>query len=123
MIDPGDFAIRGGIIDVYSFSNDQPYRIEFFGDEIDSIRTFDLETQLSVDRLTKIDIMPNVENKFLEEKRQSFLKYISSKTVVFIKNSELNNDRLDKLFAKAKEAFKNLKGEIKHITRFLNGIY
>ncbi len=114
VIDPGDFAIRGGIIDVYSFSNDQPYRIEFFGDEIDSIRTFDLETQLSINRLNKIDIMPNVENKFLEEKRQSFLKYISSKTVVFIKNPELNNARLDKLFDKAKEAFANLKGEIRH---------
>ena len=114
VVDPGDFAIRGGIIDVFSFSNDYPYRIEFFGDEIDSIRTFDIETQLSIDRLTKIDIMPNVENKFLEEKRQSFLKYISSKTVVFTKSPDLNKARLDKLYVKAKEAFENLKGEIKH---------
>ena len=113
VIDPGDFAIRGGIIDVYSFSNDQPYRIEFFGDEIDSIRTFDLESQLSIDRMSKVDIMPNVENKFLEEKRQSFLQYISAKTVVFIKNPELNKDRLDKLFGRAKEAFEKLSGEIK----------
>ncbi|MGI9531850.1 transcription-repair coupling factor [Lutimonas sp.] len=114
VVDPGDFAIRGGIIDVFSFSNDHPYRIEFFGDEIDSIRTFDIESQLSIDRLSKIDIMPNVENKFLEEKRQSFLKYISSKTTVFIKHPELNKARLDKLFVKATEAFDNLKGEIKH---------
>lgn len=114
VVDPGDFAIRGGIIDVFSFSNDHPYRIEFFGDEIDSIRTFDIESQLSIDRLSKIDIMPNVENKFLEEKRQSFLKYISSKTAVFVKHPELNKARLDKLFVKATEAFENLKGEIKH---------
>jgi transcription-repair coupling factor (superfamily II helicase) len=114
VVDPGDFAIRGGIIDVFSFSNDHPYRIEFYGDEIDSIRSFDIESQLSIDRLSKIDIMPNVENKFLEEKRQSFLKYISSKTTVFIKNPDLNKARLDKLFEKAKEAFENLKGEIKH---------
>jgi len=114
VVDPGDFAIRGGIIDVFSFSNDHPYRIEFFGDEIDSIRTFDIESQLSIDRLTKIDIMPNVENKFLEEKRQSFLKYISSKTVVFTKSPDLNKARLDTLFVKSKEAFENLKGEIKH---------
>lgn len=113
VIDPGDFAIRGGIIDVFSFSNDHPFRIEFFGDEIDSIRTFDIESQLSIDRLNKIDIMPNVENKFLEEKRQSFLKYISSKTVIFTKNTELNKHRLDKLFERAKEAFENLEGEIK----------
>ena len=48
--EPGEFSVRGGIIDVFSFSNDEPYRIEFFGDEVDSIRSFDVETQLSTDR-------------------------------------------------------------------------
>ena len=51
--EPGDFSVRGGIIDVFSFSNDEPYRIEFFGDEIDSIRSFDVETQLSKEKLNK----------------------------------------------------------------------
>ena len=51
--EPGDFSVRGGIIDVFSFSNDEPYRIEFFGDEVDSIRTFDIETQLSKEKLKK----------------------------------------------------------------------
>src|SRR5699024_103236 len=51
--EPGEFSVRGGIIDVYSFSNDQPYRLEFFGDEIDSIRLFDIETQLSTDKVKK----------------------------------------------------------------------
>jgi transcription-repair coupling factor (superfamily II helicase) len=67
--EPGEFSVRGGIIDVFSFSNDNPYRIEFFGDEIDSIRTFDVETQLSVDRQKKITIIPNLENKFSQEMR------------------------------------------------------
>ena len=49
--EPGDFSVRGGIVDVFSFSNDEPYRIEFFGDEVDSIRTFDIETQLSKEKL------------------------------------------------------------------------
>jgi len=111
--EPGDFAVRGGIIDVFSFSNDEPYRIEFFGDEVDSIRTFDIETQLSIDKLKKINIMPNVENKMLEEKRESFLKYISSKTIVFAKDIDLTNDKLNKLFTKAEEAFESLTGEIK----------
>ncbi len=111
--EPGDFAVRGGIIDVFSFSNDEPYRIEFFGDEVDSIRTFDIETQLSIEKLKRIQIMPNVENKMLEEKRESFLKYISSKTVIFAKDLELANDRLNKLFKKAEEAFQNLTGELK----------
>ncbi|MEN8185673.1 MAG: transcription-repair coupling factor [Bacteroidota bacterium] len=111
--EPGDFAVRGGIIDVFSFSHDQPYRIEFFGDEVDSIRTFDVETQLSTEKLNRINIMPNVENKKLKEKRESFIKYIPKKTVVFVKNNDILKSRLDKLFAKAEIAFKDLRGEIK----------
>ena len=98
--EPGEFSVRGGILDVFSFSNDNPYRIEFFGNEVDSIRTFDVETQLSTEKLTKVSIMPNVENKALDEKRDSFLKYISPKTAVFTKNTDLFADRLNKLFSK-----------------------
>ena len=72
--EPGEFSVRGGIVDVFSFSHDEPYRIEFFGDDVDSIRTFDVETQLSTEQVKKIGIIPNVANKFLEESRQSFLK-------------------------------------------------
>ena len=112
--EPGEFSVRGGIIDVFSFSHDEPYRIEFFGDEIDSIRTFDVETQLSTEKLTKISVMPNVENKTLDEKRESFLKYISDKTVVFSKDIELLANKLDKLFVKAEEAFTELSSAINH---------
>jgi transcription-repair coupling factor (superfamily II helicase) len=112
--EPGEFSVRGGIIDVFSFSHDEPYRIEFFGDEVDSIRTFDVETQLSTEKLTKISIMPNVENKTLDEKRESFLTYISSKTIVFSKNVELLTNKLDQLFLKAEEAFTKLSSAINH---------
>jgi transcription-repair coupling factor (superfamily II helicase) len=112
--EPGEFSVRGGIIDVFSFSHDQPYRIEFFGDEVDSIRTFDVETQLSTEKLTKISIMPNVEDKTLDEKRESFLKYISAKTIIFTKNLDLFSNRLDTLFAKASEAFKKLSTAVNH---------
>ena len=114
--EPGEFSVRGGIVDVFSFSHDEPYRIEFFGDEVDSIRTFDVETQLSTDQIKKISIIPNVENKFLDENRESFLKYIASKTVVFAKNSELLFSRIDSLFEKAEEAFETLSKDIKHET-------
>ncbi|KOY51249.1 transcription-repair coupling factor [Polaribacter dokdonensis] len=113
--EPGDFSVRGGIIDVFSFSNDEPYRIEFFGDDIDSIRTFDVETQLSKEKLKKVSIMPNVENKTLQENRQSFLKYISANTVVFSKNVDLMSQKLDKFFKKAEDAFNDLSKEIKHL--------
>lgn len=112
--EPGEFSVRGGIVDVFSFSHDEPYRIEFFGDEVDSIRTFDVETQLSTDKVNKITIIPNVENKFTEEVRESFLKYISSKTVVFAKNPALIYDRIDSFFEKAKESFAKLSQEIRH---------
>ncbi|MCB0373930.1 MAG: DEAD/DEAH box helicase, partial [Muricauda sp.] len=112
--EPGEFSVRGGIVDVFSFSHDEPYRIEFFGDEVDSIRTFDVETQLSLDKVKKITIIPNVENKFLQESRESFLKYISPKTVVFAKNPSLIYDRIDSFFGKAQESFAKLGTEIKH---------
>ncbi len=112
--EPGDFSVRGGIVDVFSFSHDEPYRIEFFGDEVDSIRTFDVETQLSTERIKKVSIIPNVANKFIEEKRESFLKYISSKTVVFSKNPSLLFSRIDSFYEKAIEAFNALSEDIKH---------
>src|SRR5690606_31872213 len=87
--EPGEFSVRGGIIDVFSFSNDNPYRLEFFGNEVDSIRTFDVETQLSVEKQKKITIIPNVENKFFRDKRESFLDYISKETVLFFQDAEL----------------------------------
>jgi transcription-repair coupling factor (superfamily II helicase) len=113
--EPGEFSVRGGIIDVFSFSNDNPYRIEFFGNEVDSIRSFDVETQLSIEKQKKIAIIPNTENKFFQENRESFLDYINDKTVVFIENTDLLLSKLEKLFGKAEEIFNNLNATVKHI--------
>ena len=110
--EPGEFAVRGGIVDVFSFSNDEPYRIEFFGDEIDSIRTFDVETQLSTEQVKKITIIPNVENKFMKESRVSFMKYINPNTVLFINDPDVLHQRITSFFDKAKEAFKDLSTDI-----------
>ena len=112
--EPGEFSVRGGIVDVFSFSHDVPYRMEFFGDEVDSLRTFDVETQLSIEQIKKINIIPNVENKFLDEKRESFLKYMAQKTTVFFKNADLFFSRIDDFFSKAEEAFKTLSTTLKH---------
>ena len=81
---------------------------------MDSIRTFDVETQLSTEKVKKISIIPNVENKFLQESRESFLKYISPKTIIFSKNLDLVYDRIDTNFKKAEESFTKLSTEIKH---------
>jgi transcription-repair coupling factor (superfamily II helicase) len=114
--EPGEFSVRGGIVDVFSFSNDNPYRIEFFGNEVDSIRSFDVGTQLSIEIQKKITIIPNVENKVFQENRESFLDYISEKTVLFIQNTEDLFSQLDKQFTRAEEAFEKLSKDIKHAT-------
>ncbi len=82
----GQFAQRGGILDVYSFANEWPYRIEFFGDEIESIRSFDPADQLSQTKLAFITIIPNVQTTLLEESRESFLDFISDDTCFWFRN-------------------------------------
>ena len=114
--EPGEFSVRGGIIDVFSFSNDNPYRIEFFGNEVDSIRSFDVETQLSIEKQKKIAIIPNVENKFFQENRESFLEYINNQSVLFIQNTELLLSKLEKLFVKSEEIFNTLNATVKHVS-------
>ena len=113
--EPGEFSVRGGILDVFSFSNENPFRIEFFGNEVDSIRTFDVETQLSIEKQKKITIIPNVENKFFQENRESFLNYINEKTVLFIQNTDLLFSKLDQLFGRAKEIFGTMDATVNHI--------
>lgn len=112
--EPGEFSVRGGIVDVFSFSNDEPYRLEFFGDEVDSIRTFDVETQLSIEQIKKINIIPNVANKLMNESRQSFLKYIAQKTIVCFKNADVFFSRIDDFYEKAEADFKTLSKDISH---------
>lgn len=110
---PGEFSIRGGIVDVFSFSNDLPYRIEFFGDEVDSIRTFDPESQLSVEPVKKIQILPNVEDKMQMERRQSFLQFVSSKTWLWLEDEKALYHRMGELFERAETTYANLGGETK----------
>ena len=112
--EPGEFSVRGGIVDVFSFSHDKPYRIEFFGDEVDSIRTFDIESQLSIKPIQKLQIIPNIEHKLLNETRQGFLEYTASKTVVFAKNIPAFLATTDMLQEKATEAYNMLSTDINH---------
>ena len=114
--EPGQFAIRGGIVDIFSFSNEHPYRIEFFGDEVESIRSFNINTQLSIQEVKKLNIIPNIENKGITESRLSFIHYLEDKAQIWIKDKTFCNAQLDKLYQKASESYKDIKGEIKHLT-------
>lgn len=106
--EPGQFSIRGGILDVYSYANDLPYRIELFGREIESIRTFDPETQLSVNQIDSISIIPNVQTRLLQEVRQSFLEFLPNDTVLWLKDQQFTFDVLDENFQKASNYFDNV---------------
>ena len=101
----GQFAVRGGIIDIYSYAHDLPYRIELFGDEVDSIRTFDPVSQLSEEEIREINIIPNIQTKLLQEVRESFLDYLPRNTKVWFKDFEHTIQTIDKYFEKAYESF------------------
>jgi transcription-repair coupling factor (superfamily II helicase) len=111
---PGEFSVRGGIVDVFSYSHDLPYRIEFFGDEVDSMRTFDVETQLSEEKVKSISLVPNVENKVSGESRESFFKHLPPETVLCAFHYGQIRASLNALFIKAEEAFDKLESPIEH---------
>lgn len=113
--EPGEFSVRGGIVDVFSFSNDTPYRIEFFSDVVESIRTFDVETQLSLQQVSSVVIIPNIESKVAGEQRTSFLSLLPEETLIFVQDFELFAPKWEKMYQKAQEAFAALKGEIAHL--------
>ncbi len=106
--EPGQFAIRGGIVDIFSFSNDLPYRVEFFGDEIESIRTFDIETQLSVSKMHTVTIVPNVQAKFLSNNHISLLEYVDRDTVFWHKDVQFSLDVIKDGYKKASDFWKAL---------------
>jgi transcription-repair coupling factor (superfamily II helicase) len=92
--EPGQFAVRGGILDIYSFGNEKPYRVELFGNEVDSIRIVDPETQLSERRLLQVTIIPNVETQFESDEKVSLLEFLPENTVIWIQDEELLKERL-----------------------------
>jgi transcription-repair coupling factor (superfamily II helicase) len=93
--EPGQFALRGGILDIYSFGNEKPYRVELFGNEVDSIRIFDPETQLSERKLLQVNIIPNVETQFDSGEKVSLLEFLSENTIVWLKDWDVIKEKID----------------------------
>ena len=92
--EPGQFAIRGGILDIYSFGNEKPYRIELFGNGVDSIRIVDPETQLSERKLLQVSIIPNVDTQFVYEERISLFDFLPGNTTVWIQDFDFCKETL-----------------------------
>lgn len=95
--EPGQFAVRGSILDVYSFSCEYPYRIDFFGREIDTIRTFEVQDQLSKDKQSNIEIVPELATSATE--KISFLKFLPSDTVLVAKDFAYIHDVIEHVYA------------------------
>ncbi len=92
--EPGQFALRGGILDIYSFGNEKPYRVELFGNDVDSIRIFDPETQLSERKLLQVTIIPNVETQFETGEKVSLLDFLPENTAVWVQDWDVVKEKL-----------------------------
>lgn len=93
--EPGQFAMRGGILDIYSIGNDKPYRVELFGNEIDSIRLVDPETQLSERKLTEVTIIPRIDEQMAQGPSVSLLEFLPANTAVWIQDYEFCLERVE----------------------------
>lgn len=94
--EPGQFAVRGSIIDVFSYSSEYPFRIDFFGDEIDSIRTFEVQSQLSKDKRDSIEIVPELAT--LVDEKVTFLNFLPEDTVILLKDYAYCKEKIDKTY-------------------------
>lgn len=101
--EPGQFSIRGGIIDIFSYGNEWPYRIELFDNEVESIRTFNPVTQLSERNIARVSIVPNVNTKFSQSQKVSLLKVLPKETAIWIKDFQVILDKLQLCFEQAEE--------------------
>lgn len=95
--EPGQFAVRGSILDVYSYSSEYPFRIDFFGDEIDTLRTFEVETQLSLQKRKQVEIVPELAQAD-HEQLTSFLHLLPEETLIVTKGLHYVADRIGKIF-------------------------
>lgn len=109
VINPGEYSIRGGIIDIFSFAYESPFRIEFINDKIASIRTFDINSQLSIKTEKKITIVPNTEAKKSTSKKVSLLEYLPRSSIIWTKDVKHIIKILNSYFKKASENFKVLR--------------
>jgi len=120
--EPGQFALRGGILDIYSFGNEHPYRIELFDTDVDSIRIFNPETQLSTRKLLQVSILPNVETNFATQEKVSLLDFLPANTIIWAKDLIYTAGKLHKLAADLPEKMKLGQVAIDHEEEMLKEI-
>lgn len=113
--EPGEFSVRGGIVDVFSYSYEKPYRITFFGNEVESIKTFDIETQLSVDKVKDFQLVSNM-NFSVTGSRVSLLQLLPKESYVISKNGMVGMQKIRTFYEKSLEKYETLSKDIAHRT-------
>ena len=113
--EPGEFSVRGGIVDVFSYSNERPYRITFFGNEVENIKTFDIETQLSISKVESFQLVSNM-NFSASGTKVSLLEILPQETLIISKNLETSKLKLKTFYEKALEKYETLSKDISHRT-------
>lgn len=111
--EPGQFSIRGGIVDVYSYSNEHPYRIEFFGDEVESIRTFEASSQLSIANFNFFNVIPNVQGQLNLEGNGTFFEFLGQQAVLWVSSFDQLTTVLEKEYDKAVQIYTDLSDTVK----------
>ena len=122
VVEPGQFAIRGGLVDVFSFANDYPYRIEFFGDEVESIRSFNIADQLSIEQLKQIVLLPNMQERAFIEEREAILQYLPDTTTVWLTDMPFFATQVDKEYDRAVEAFEKMQEQDEDVKALKPGL-
>lgn len=113
--EPGEFSVRGGIVDVFSYSNEEPYRITFFGSEVESIKTFDIETQLSKQKMDEFQLVSNM-NFTVSGSKVPFFDLMNNDSIIVARNAFLGEKKIRDFYEKAEENFLKLSRELKHQT-------
>lgn len=116
VVEPGQFSLRGGIVDVFSYSNDFPFRIEIMGDQVESLRTFNPENQISVERLEKITILPDINRLAEKHQKEDFFAILPSHTVFWNDDVVFARESIAQSFENAKTVFEGFTSGIRHST-------
>jgi len=97
--EPGQYAIRGSIADVFSYSSDHPFRIDFFGEEVESLRTFNPDDQLSIESRKQISVIPNIQDISIEELSDSFTDFLPPSSIVWIDDASFIKEKMNSIYS------------------------
>ena len=109
--EPGQFSVRGGIIDIFSFGNELPYRVELFDDEVESIRVFDPVSQISQKMIAQVTIVPNIQTQFREEHKASLFHSLSTDTMIWYKDARYTFEVINQCYEKALDWYRLVNSE------------